>query len=101
MSMSLPLSTCYCNYVYICVCKTPKFEFLTDTPVSLPISSPRGSGSVVSEPSVPVLGTTPSSGPPFQFLYWVQHTQVDLQFRTGYDTHKWTSNSCTGYNTVK
>ena len=39
MSMSLPLITCYCNYVYICVCKTPKFEFLTDTPVSLPTSS--------------------------------------------------------------
>ena len=50
-------------------------QFLTDISVSLPISSPPGSGSVVSEPHVPVLGMTLT---PVQFLYWVQ--QVDLQF---------------------
>ena len=44
--------------------KTPKFKFfLTDTPVSFPVSRPPGSGSAVSVPPVPVLGTTPSSGP--------------------------------------
>ena len=52
-------------------------QFLTDIPVSLPNSSPPGSGSVVSEPRVPVLGITLT---PVQFLYWIQHPQVDLQF---------------------
>ena len=68
MSMSLLLNTCYCNHVHICVCKTPNFELLTDTSVSLRISNPPWSGSVVSEPLVPVLGMTPSSGPPVPVL---------------------------------
>ena len=54
------------------------------TPVSLPISSPPGSGSVVSEAPIPVLNTMSLSGPPvpvfgmialkwiyLRFLYWV------------------------------
>ena len=68
MSMLLLLSTRYCNHVHTCVCKSPKFELLTDTSVSLPISNPPGSGSVVSEPPVTVLGMTPSSGPPVPVL---------------------------------
>ena len=105
--MSLLLNTCYCNHVHICVCKTPKFELLTDTSVSLPISNPPGSSSVVSEPPVPVLGMTPSSGHPvpvldtrpssghpvpildtrpssdIQFLYWVRRgSPVPLLVKT-------------------
>ena len=68
-------------FIFVCVCKNPKFECLTDTPVFLPTSSPPGSGSVVSGPPVPVLrmtlssgspapvlGTSPSSGPPVPVL---------------------------------
>ena len=65
----LLLRTCYCNHVYIlCVCKNPKFQCLTDTPVSLPTSSPPGSGSVVSETPIPVLNMMPLSGPPVPVL---------------------------------
>ena len=39
-------------------------QFITGIPVFLPIFSPPGSGSIVSEPPVPVLGTTSSSVPP-------------------------------------
>ena len=59
-----------CNHVHICVCNTPKFELLTDTSVSLPISNPPWSGSVVSEPPVPVLDTNPQVD--IQFLYRVR-----------------------------
>ena len=48
-------------FIFVCVCKYSKFECLTDTPVSLPISSPAGSGSVVSEPLIPLLNTMPLS----------------------------------------
>ena len=67
MSMLLTLRTCHCNHICICVCKTPKFKFLTDISV-FPISSRPWSDSDVSEPPVPILGTMPSSGPPVPIL---------------------------------
>ena len=38
------------------------------TPVSLPTSSPPGSGSVVSETPIPVLNMMPLSGPPLRMM---------------------------------
>ena len=66
MSMFLPVCTCYCNYYYICEYKTHKFECFTNTPVTLPISSPGTTHS--SGPPVPVLNMLPSSGPPAPLL---------------------------------
>ena len=58
------------------------------TPVSLPISSPPGSGSVVSEAPIPVLNTMPLSGLPVPVF--------GMMLSNGF-----TSGSCTGYDAVK
>ena len=50
-------------FVYVCV-KLLNLSVSQIIMSLLPISSPPGSSDVVSEPPVPVLCTTPSSGPP-------------------------------------
>ena len=95
MSMLLLLRTCLCSHVNICVCKTPKYLSVSQIIMSLlPISSRPGSGSVVSEPPVPVLGTTISSGTPVPVLGTCSSC-MDLLFLCSLE---WTSSSCAVYD---